>query len=38
MSIYSGFSTRKQEEKYNKVLFGLILVLQAKINRDFTIS
>ena len=38
MSIYSGFSTRKQEEKYNKVVFGLILIFQAKINRDFTIS
>lgn len=31
MSIYSGFSTRKEEDKYNKLLGRLITTLQNHI-------
>ena len=35
MSIYSGFGTRQQENKYNKILYHLIFLLQLKITKGY---
>ena len=34
MSMYSGFETEELELDYNKALYSLIYLLQAKIHRD----
>jgi len=34
MSIYSGFATRALETTYNKILYGLLYLLQGQVYRD----